>query len=549
MCRMQRRLAFRNERRLFKGKSALSGKPIFTLYDAENSRPIYEEQEWWSDAWDPLSHGRPYDFSRPFFEQFRELLHVVPQYNRSVINIVHSEYSANAGDLKNCYLCFNANESEDSGYSNGLDYSKDCFDCSHVNKCERCLESFWLQQCYTTLFSSQCEGCAQVLFSKNCIGCSDCFGCVNLRNKKYHIFNRAYSVQEYKKQLAARNLGSHNILEETKKMARDFWKNFPVKFAQSRQNTNATGDYIFNSKNIKQGYLIRGGENLAYCQYMQVAPNKDCYDHSVWGGGNELTYECTTCGINTYNIKFCIECWPETRNLEYCASCHSTKDCFGCVGLRNKQYCILNQQYPKEAYEELVARIKRHMADMPYTDKRGRVYAYGEFFPIEFSPFAYNDTTAQDHMVLNKEAAAREGYRWRDAAKKEYETTLDAKNIQDHISDVSDGIFNEILKCSVCGKGYRVIPPELAFYRKANIALPRSCPDCRHDARMQERNRAAFCARKCQCMAAASTNGAYKNTATHPHGNIPCTEVFETSYAPEQPEIVYCENCYNAEVA
>lgn len=32
------------------------------------------------------------------------------------------------------------------------------------------------------------------------------------------------------------------------------------------------------------------------------------------------------------------------------------------------------------------------------------------------------------------------------------------------------------------------------------------------------------------------------------HGNIPCPNEFQTSYAPDRPEIVYCEACYQAEV-
>ena len=28
-----------------------------------------------------------------------------------------------------------------------------------------------------------------------------------------------------------------------------------------------------------------------------------------------------------------------------------------------------------------------------------------------------------------------------------------------------------------------------------------------------------------------------------------CKNEFETSYAPDRPEIVYCEQCYNEEVA
>ena len=40
----------------------------------------------------------------------------------------------------------------------------------------------------------------------------------------------------------------------------------------------------------------------------------------------------------------------------------------------------------------------------------------------------------------------------------------------------------------------------------------------------------------------------YQNTAKHQHDGQ-CPNEFETSYAPERPEIVYCEACYNAEVA
>ncbi|MFH1162189.1 MAG: hypothetical protein V1696_02855 [Candidatus Jorgensenbacteria bacterium] len=44
-------------------------------------------------------------------------------------------------------------------------------------------------------------------------------------------------------------------------------------------------------------------------------------------------------------------------------------------------------------------------------------------------------------------------------------------------------------------------------------------------------------------------NGVYTNTAIHQHGDGPCPNEFETSYAPERKEIVFCERCYNAEMA
>ena len=41
--------------------------------------------------------------------------------------------------------------------------------------------------------------------------------------------------------------------------------------------------------------------------------------------------------------------------------CQNVANLFGCVGLKNKQYCILNKQYTKEEYETLVVRIIQQM--------------------------------------------------------------------------------------------------------------------------------------------------------------------------------------------
>jgi len=49
------------------------------------------------------------------------------------------------------------------------------------------------------------------------------------------------------------------------------------------------------------------------------------------------------------------------------------------MSLLKKQYCIFNKQYTKEGYFELVEKIKKHMDDVPYIDKGGRKYGFGEF--------------------------------------------------------------------------------------------------------------------------------------------------------------------------
>src|SRR3989344_5058150 len=79
LCRFQRRLAFRNERKLFRNKSAKTGKDILTLYPAETGVPIYTPDEWWADDWEAMEYGVDYDFSRPFFPQFFDLVKRVPK--------------------------------------------------------------------------------------------------------------------------------------------------------------------------------------------------------------------------------------------------------------------------------------------------------------------------------------------------------------------------------------------------------------------------------------------------------------------------------------
>ncbi len=175
-CRLKRRLLFRNERKLFRVKEAITGRSVLALFPPESGYTVYDDKYWWSDKWNPLDYGRDFDPNIPFLKQLFELNLRVPKYRQAAINMVNSEYSANAADLKNCYLLFNSNFTEDCAYGNGVDFSQNCYDNSHVQKCEKCYGSFWLTGCYETHFSSQCESCTSVWFSKNCRGCSDCIG-------------------------------------------------------------------------------------------------------------------------------------------------------------------------------------------------------------------------------------------------------------------------------------------------------------------------------------------------------------------------------------
>lgn len=527
-CRMIRRFVFRNQNKLFKTKSAFSGESILALVPPESGIKVVTQTEWFSDVWDPMDYAQDVDFSRPFLEQLFELHQKIPQYNLNIARMENSPYSGNAEDMKNCYMVFNATSNEDCLYGTGYYSSKDCVDNCDIYNAEFCYGSFWLEKCSRVVFSQECKECVDVWFSNNCSGCINCLGCVNLRNKSYCIFNEQYSREEYLEKVKAYKLDTHEGLQAFKKQAQAFQKQFPKKYLQGTKNINCSGTYITESKNVQKSYLVKGGEDLKYVQFINESPNKDCYDISVWGTHSELAYEYSSCGSGIYNSKFLIDCWPDVRNTEYTLHTRSSSDLFGCVGLRNKQHCILNKQYTKEEYDELVPKIKQHMMDMPYKDSKGLVYTYGEFFPIEFSWYGYNNTLAQEFFPIEEKDAKEKGYAWYEVPQSSYEATLEAKDLPPEIALTDDAICKEIIACENCPKKYRIIESELLFLRRMSLPLPHICPDCRYAERISHRLKTELFKRPCM--------------------KEGCTETFLTGYDPKDNDLVYCEHHYQQEI-
>ncbi|MEX2052492.1 MAG: hypothetical protein WD991_02250 [Candidatus Paceibacterota bacterium] len=548
LCRAQRRMVYRNERKLFKVKDAFSSKEILSTYPKESGRNIITRETWLGDSWDAMDYGMEIDFSISFWEQLHELEMKVPMYNFNVIGMINSPYSFNASRLKNSYLLCNSNNSEDCMYGNGVNSCKDCVDNSHVSHSERCYDSFWLDKCYQCYFTQRSMDSRNLWFCRGCVGCNDCFGSTNLRKSSYCIFNKQYTKEDYEKEIKKMQLDTSSGLAEARKKTRAFWNTQPVKYNQGLRNVNSSGSYVTDCKKVNDSYLVREGENMRYCQYLEVPSNKDNYDTTNWGGYTELNYETMECGQNSYNNKFSRNCWPSCRSCEYSVHLFSSSDCFGCVGLKKKQYCILNRQYTKEEYEKLAAKIKKNMDEMPYVDSKGTVYKYGEFFPAELSPFGYNNTLAVQHFPISKEEAEAKKYGWIEIERGEYVITKKADELPSSINDANDQILKEVIECDNCKNPYRVLENELIFYKKENLPVPRLCSECRHERRISDRLKVHLYERACMCAGTADVTGTYQNTTKHNHNNSPCPEIFKTGYAPDRPEIVYCEKCYQQEV-
>ena len=542
-----------------------SSESFISNYRSDVPFPVYDQAYWWSDKWDPLLYGRAYDFGKPFFTQFKELFQQVPLMNLTNLHAVNSEYCNFTYQTKNCYLNFASDLNEGSAYLHHTVYSKNSFDLLGCKKMERCYECIHTAQSYESSFLWFSDQCINSQFLYNCRNCQDSFGCVNRRNVKYQIFNQQYSKEIYFVKLKELNLGSYSGFQDFFQQFLELIARQPHRFVKAIHVTDVSGDYIDNARNCKLCFDVEGpAENCKYILY--GVPNlKDSFDGYGIGNGMELAYEVTSAGGDAYNFFFSPMAWTGD-NYYYSHLCEGCSNIFGCVGLKKKSYCILNRQYTKEEYESLVPRIIKHMNDMPYIDKKGRVYKYGEFFPPELSPFAYNETIAQEYFPLTREQAQEQGYSWKDPEPRNYEIQIKNNQIPDHIKDVGDDIINKVIECAhnigtsdvpkcneQCTEAFKIISQELAFYRKMSIPLPRLCPNCRHYQRIKQRNPLKLWHRKCMCGGAqgnpsTGSGHSYRNAATHIHGEHPCPNEFETSYAPKRPEIVYCEACYNSEV-
>ena len=495
--RERRRLAYRNERILHKRKSSLSDTPIISMFSEESPYVIYSHEEWWSDAWDPMDYGRDFDFDRTFFDQFRKMQLEVPRPPLVNNKAENSDYCNFADSNRNSYLITSANDNEDCYYGFLMVRNKDCVDCLWCSDCELAYECKDCRSCYNLRFSENCENCRDGGFLVGCQGLENCFFCVNLRNKKYHLFNEPCSKEIYEN-MSNYLSGSHKSYQE----ALDNFEKLKIKFPVREANNfissdNVSGNNLYNSHNCEKSFDVYDSEDVHYSHDGLKA--KDCSDICFFDG-TELCYESTS--LMGYGYRFTSYC-RDSSDLFYCDNCHGCKNCFGCCGLRNKEYCVFNKQYSAEDYEKLVPKIIEKMMETK---------EWGEFFPIENSLFPYEDTLANDFFPLEK--------------KDEQQVDIAPNEIPDAIEHTGADICDQVLRCEITGKSFKVIPQEYRFYQKMKLPIPRTSPEARHLDRIRQRPPRSLWERSCQ----------------------KCATAIETAYSPEQNEKIYCTKCYSGKI-
>ncbi|MFH0818613.1 MAG: zinc-ribbon domain containing protein [Patescibacteria group bacterium] len=528
-CRAQRRMSHRNEISLYNDECDLCKKKILSTYSGVLPLTVYCSDCFYSDKWpacnasrsdvggDARDYGKEFDFSQPFFEQYKELQYRTPRFNILIEDCENCDYSNVIGYSKNCYLIAGSINCEDCYYGNPYN----CFSCVDsliLRNSELCYECINSDNLYNCFYCQDCFDSNNSKYCYDCKGCSDCMGCAGLRNKNYCINNKQYSEEEYK------IIASKIDFCDPEKV-KYLWKNFNEQklkhariFMTGIKNEQVSGNYINNSNNAFNCFDV---DKLDNCKYINQAQEvKDSYDLSN-NENVELCYEISG-GNRINNCRFGLFIW-KSHNLDYCERCRDSHDLFGCVSMNKQEYCILNKQYSKDEYFKMKRKI------INYMQKSGE---WGELFSIADSIFAYNETVAQDYFPMKEDSVMQKEWRWyqreNNNQTQKYRVLLD-------INQVEDDICKQVLSCKTCQKNYKIIPQELAFYKKQGLPIPKNCHHCRRYARMQLCTPRAIWKRECMC-----------TQPDHNHSGK-CIKSFETAYSPNGKELIYCEDCYNKE--
>ena len=482
---------------------------FIAMYAPDAACKVYCQNCYWSDNWDQYQSGRDIDFSRPFFEQFAELLQQAPVPALINVRSENSEYCNRIFDGRNNYLSFIAlYNPEGLLYTSSTQSCKDCVDilfCQHSELCYDCVDC---ESCHAIFYSTRAIDCYDSYFLEDCIGCHDCFACKNLQRRAYCVFNEQIEKEEYQAFLREAKLSSWSSVRSFREKAVKFFQTLPSRALVTKNSENVHGSNIFYSRECKDVFDAHESERMLSSSFFEKCNDcADCYGL----GCSHHSYDSTTLQ-NSEQIFFSAAA-IDSAMLTYCYECYAnSKNCFGSVGLKKGEWSILNQIYSKAEYQKLIPRLLGHM---------NRTGEWGEFFPAKLSPFAYNESTAQDDYPLVQEEALALGLRWQEQlhAPPKVSSFIKAEELPDNATEATQDLLRNALLCEFSGQPFRVIENELKFYLSQGVPIPRLHPDERHRRRLERRNPRKLFDRSCAL----------------------CSEATQSTISPNRAELLYCE--------
>ena len=232
-----------------------------------------------------------------------------------------------------------------------------CLDVVFCFDCQLCYSSTDCSNCYQVFRGLNCRDCQDSSFIYDCQNCSHCFLCRNLRGQKYCILNTPYSKEEYEEKIKAYKLYSREEIKKLKKYFAECLSTQAIHLnVLNYQVERCTGNFLDSCKVCANSFFVQESE---VC-YNSIRGLRDKYCTDCMGFLDMELCHMVNQSSYCYNLHFSSFC-ANCRDSEYLDSCQNCSDCFACVGLKHKRFCIFNKQYSEEEYSQTVARFKEKM--------------------------------------------------------------------------------------------------------------------------------------------------------------------------------------------
>ncbi|SRR5258708_14738408 len=286
-----------------------------------------------------------------FLAELKKLLSTVPKPPLHIVNSENIEFSDVISYSKNLYNCFDTHKTTDSFYCYDCFICDNCGDCDYPVESQFCYESVDPFKCFNCDYVNYCANLRDCMYCDGCWSAHDLFGCVNLINKSFCIFNRQLTEGEFREQVKKYKTWPPEkvlaIVEELKKL-------YPMTQTIAAHNENSDyGNYIHYCKNCFMCFDAAHDENCGYLY--DSYGSKNSYDMTYGGNKADFSYEIVE-SPDIFNCDFAVHTL-NSQDSNYVFNCQGVKNCLGCVGLRHKEYCILNRQFSPEEYKQISNQI------------------------------------------------------------------------------------------------------------------------------------------------------------------------------------------------
>ena len=291
--------------------------------------------------------------TKSFFQELQRLLYSQPLPETLIINSENCIYGDHIFNSKNLSYCFDTSASSDSTYLFDCHLVAGSADCDYTVESESCYECIDIYKCFNCSYIQKADNVRDAKYGYDLSNCHDVFGCVNLKNKSYCIFNRQFTKDEYEEKIKKyKKLPPEKVLS----MLAELQLRYPITQSAAERNVNSPyGNYVYDCKNCYMCFDTARSEDCSYL--FDCGDNKRSLDMTYSYKGCNNSYQVID-SLQIYHSNFVLNS-QNCQDSSYLINCKGVKNSLGCVGLQYKEYCILNRQFSKDEYVQLAPQIKK----------------------------------------------------------------------------------------------------------------------------------------------------------------------------------------------